>query len=137
MYQYQVSFGEAISRAFSNYCNFSGRSSRSEYWWFWLFNLLVAGVLSAFGGGADEGSVASWWFNGLASVYGLAVLLPSLGLAVRRLHDTGRSAWNLLWALLPLVGAIVLIVFYCQASEPYPNRFGEVPNMIDRDINPI
>ncbi|MDE6227694.1 MAG: DUF805 domain-containing protein [Muribaculaceae bacterium] len=129
MYQYQVTFSEAIQRAFNNYSNFTGRASRSEYWWFYLFGVLVSwgcsliGVIT-FGSGSA--------FNGLFScLWGLAILLPSLGLGVRRLHDTGRSGWNLCWAFLPIIGTIILIVYLCQDSQMFDNQYGPVPNMTD------
>ena len=104
MYQYQVTFSEAIQRAFNNYSNFTGRASRSEYWWFYLFGVLVSWGCSLIGVitfGSDSA------FNGLFSgLWALAILLPSLGLGVRRLHDTGRSGWNLCWAFLPIIGTI-------------------------------
>ena len=114
MYQRQVSFGEAISRAFSNYANFNGRASRSEYWWLVLFNFILGCIPLV---------------NILA---GLALLIPSLALGARRLHDTGRSGWWLLLGLIPF-GALVLIVFFCQDSQPMPNEYGPVPNTDDNN----
>jgi uncharacterized membrane protein YhaH (DUF805 family) len=114
-----MTFGTAISSVLTQYTGFSGRARRSEYWWFFLFNVLVSvvtGVLDA---------VLHTSVIGL--VVGLGLLLPSLAVSFRRLHDTGRSAWWLLIGLIPLVGAIVLLVFQCQDSEPGPNRFGPSP----------
>lgn len=129
MYQYQVTFSEAIQRAFNNYSNFTGRASRSEYWWFYLFGVLVSWGCSLIGVitfGSDSA------FNGLFScLWALAILLPSLGLGVRRLHDTGRSGWNLCWAFLPIIGTIILIVYLCQDSQMFDNQYGPVPNMTD------
>ena len=133
MYQYQVSFGEAVTRAFANYCNFEGRASRSEFWWFYLFNIIIIFALSFFQGlfagalGFDSGM--SNLFRALEFGYGLGVFLPQLGLCVRRLHDIGKSGWYLLIGLIPLVGAIVLLVYYCKDSEMYDNQYGPVPNM--------
>ncbi len=127
MYQYQVSFGDAISRAFNNYCNFSGRASRSEYWWFALFCGIVGWALGLFIGlplGTD--SIAYQCIGGLWS---LAVFLPSLGLTFRRLHDTGRSGWNICWYFLPVIGWIILLVFLCQDSQMMDNKYGPVPNL--------
>lgn len=114
MYQRQVSFGEAISRAFSNYANFNGRASRSEYWWFVLFNFIL-GCIPV-----------------VNLIAGLALLIPSLALGARRLHDTGRSGWWLLLGLIPF-GALVLIVFFCQESHPMVNEYGPVPNTDDNN----
>ncbi|MBD5329024.1 MAG: DUF805 domain-containing protein [Bacteroides sp.] len=128
MYQYQVSFLDAVKRAFNNYCCFTGRASRSEYWWFCLFNLIVSWVLGVFCGiifGQDNLSV-TYYISGL---WNLAVLLPSFGLLFRRLHDTGRSGWNWCWSFLPVVGWIILLVYLCQDSQMQDNQYGPVPNM--------
>lgn len=140
MYQYQVSFGDAIKRAFSNYCCFTGRASRSEYWWFALFNFIISFVFSIGSmiigfSAAANGEVPSNVniFTILSCIYSAAVLLPSWGLMFRRLHDAGHSGWNSLWGLLPCIGWIILIVYYCQESEPEENIYGPVPNTIGDD----
>lgn len=123
MYQRQVSFGEAISRGFGNYVNFSGRASRSEYWWWALFNFLVS-----FCAGIIDGLFQIEFFTYIALA---ALLLPGIAVAVRRLHDIGKSGWWLFLALIPLVGSIILLVWYCQDSQMYANEYGYVPNMTD------
>lgn len=134
MYQYQVSFGDAIKRAFSNYCCFEGRASRSEYWWFALFNFIINFVLYVlvivFAADSQTLSIAFVLLI-LYGIYNLAALLPSLGLLFRRLHDAGHSGWNCLLPLLPFIGMIILLVFCCQDSEPEENIYGPVPNTID------
>ena len=129
MYQRQVSFKEAVVRALSqNYCNFSGRASRSEYWWFYLFSCIVSWVVSI---------IVSLFSSELSIMYiasmvvGLAFLLPSLGIAVRRLHDIGKSGWWLFISLIPLIGAILLLVWFCKDSQMEPNEYGPVPNLVD------
>ena len=114
-----MSFIDAVRAALSKYATFSGRSRRSEYWWFALFNALVSIV----GAGVD----AALGRNLIQFVVALALLLPNIAVLVRRLHDTGRSAWWLLIGLIPLVGSIVLIVFTVQDSQPGTNRFGDSP----------
>lgn len=115
-----MSFTEAIRDAFSKYATFSGRSSRSAYWWFYLFNILIliAALL------VDLALGTSGIIYGLV---GLGLLLPNLAVAARRLHDSGHSAWWLLIGILPLIGAIVLLVFTLQRSEP-PNQWGTGPD---------
>ncbi len=127
MYQYQVSFGEAISRAFNKYCCFTGRASRSEYWWFTLFVALVNWALGL-GIGLPAG-FDSVGFNSIESLWGLVILLPSLGLLFRRLHDTGRSGWNWCWSFPPIIGWIILIVYLAQDSQMCDNKYGPVPNL--------
>jgi uncharacterized membrane protein YhaH (DUF805 family) len=105
------------------FADFSGRARRAEYWWFYLFVIIgfvVASVIdSLLGLGETVGPY------GIVSVlFGLAIIIPSLAAGVRRLHDTGRTGWWLLIALVPLVGAIVLLVFYVSAGTPGDNRFG-------------
>jgi uncharacterized membrane protein YhaH (DUF805 family) len=114
-----VTFGEAISDGFSKYATFSGRTSRSGYWWFYLFYILVlvgASILDA--------AINAPVLTGLAV---LALFLPSLAVLVRRLHDTDRSGWWILISFVPIVGGIVLIVFACLDSGP-PNKYGNGPD---------
>lgn len=125
MYQRQVTFKEAVESALKlNYCNFSGRASRSEFWWFALFNFILSAVISI---------VFCWSQNAMNIVTGLvnlALLLPSLGLAVRRLHDINKSGWWIFISLIPVVGWILLIVWYCKDSQMEANEYGPVPNMV-------
>lgn len=107
--------------ALSNYADFSGRARRSEYWYFILFYLLIYVALAI----TSEviGSVGYI----LTLVFIVAMIIPSLSVGVRRLHDIDRSGWWLLISLIPLIGAIVLIVFAVQDSQPGENRFGSNP----------
>ena len=115
-----MSFTDAIRDGFSKYVTFSGRSSRSAYWWWYLFGILVLVVSLAIDYALGAGGL-------LYVLVALAMLLPNLAVLVRRLHDAGHSGWWLLIALLPLIGAIVLLVFTVQDSEP-PNQWGNGPD---------
>ncbi len=106
-----------------HYVDFAGRATREQYWMYVLFNFIGAFVL-AFLGGMDN--VIGTLFSVLYAVYALALLLPSLSIAVRRLHDTDKSGWWLLIGLVPFVGGIVLLVFMVLPSTPAANRFGDV-----------
>ena len=111
-----------------NYFNFSGRATRSEYWYFVLFGLLfsLAAMLIDFSIGTfyiEEG------IGIFSSIYTLTILIPSLAVTVRRLHDTNRSGWWNLIMLVPIIGIIVLIVFYCQDSKE-DNKYGVNPKKI-------
>jgi uncharacterized membrane protein YhaH (DUF805 family) len=99
------------------FAQFTGRAGRAEFWWFVLANFIVSTVLSLLGR-------ASVIFAVLSAIYGLAVLIPSIAVAIRRLHDTERSGWWLLIILVPLAGIIVLIVFYATEGTPGPNKYG-------------
>lgn len=125
MFQRQVSFGEAVNLAFNNYCCFTGRASRSEYWWFQLFQFIVAFCV----GFVSELVGIGNWLSGLVS---LVFFLPGLGLCWRRLHDIGRAGGWYFIGLIPVVGWIMLIVWLATESEMQPNRFGDVPNMESR-----
>ena len=103
-----------------NYIEFSGRAHRTEYWMFFLFHMIVTFVIAFV-----EGMVGSPGF--LSMIYALAVMLPSIGVGVRRLHDTGRTGWWLLIAFLPVIGAIVLLVFLVLDTEAGDNQYGSDP----------
>lgn len=105
------------------YVVFTGRASRQEYWFFALFNFIITFVFSLI-------DMMLGLDIGLVSIYSLAVLLPSIAVLVRRLHDTGRSGWWALLMLIPLIGLIVLIVFAVQDSQPGKNQFGNNPKEI-------
>ncbi|MFY8275060.1 DUF805 domain-containing protein [Pseudoalteromonas sp. SSDWG2] len=107
--------------ALKQYADFSGRTRRKGYWMFILFYLIfaiVAGVLDA---------VLGFETMLLTNVYSLALLIPSFAIGARRLHDTGRSGWWQLLYLLPIIGAIVLIIFFVQDSQAGDNDFGANP----------
>ncbi len=112
-----------------NYTTFSGRARRKEYWFFVLFHVIVIMVLDTLdtllGLRVAETPEAS--VGVLSSIYLLATLLPSIAVAMRRLHDTGRSGWWLLLSLIPLVGPIVLLVFYVLRGTPGDNQYGPDP----------
>lgn len=104
-----MTFIESVSTCFRKYVVFHGIASRSEYWWFWLFQVtgyLVLGLLVS---------------ETLGAIFALATFLPGLAAAARRLHDTDRSGWWLLVAFVPLVGVIIVMVLL--ALESKPNRY--------------
>ncbi|QHT63069.1 DUF805 domain-containing protein [Paenibacillus lycopersici] len=103
-----------------NYVNFSGRARRTEYWMYVLFSFMASVLLAIADAMLGAGRL-------LSMLYSLAVLLPSLAVVVRRLHDTGRSGWWYFIILIPIVGAIVLLVFLLLDSEPGMNRYGPNP----------
>lgn len=112
-----VSFVEAIKLFFSNYTNFSGRSRRSEYWYFALFNVAVTVVLS----------MLPQSLSMIGGLWSLATLIPGLALAFRRLHDIGKSGWWLLIPAIPVIGSIWLIVLEATDSQPGSNAWGVSP----------
>ena len=108
-------------KVLKNYFGFDGRSRRKEYWMFFLFNVLISIAL-----GVVEGLVG---MPGVISgVYTLAILVPSIAVGIRRLHDTGRSGWWMLLAFVPLAN-LVLLVFFCLDSEEGSNQWGDNPKL--------
>lgn len=112
-------FITAYKTAFTRYVDFSGRTSVGGFWRFVAVNFVVVVVLGVL---ANVSSV----FLILYFAYALAVLLPGLAIAIRRLHDSGKSGWMILLGLIPIVGFILLIVFYVQPSDS-PNDYGHGP----------
>jgi len=111
------------------YADFNGRARRKEYWMFFLFNIIISIALIIVDGilGTSAAPGAMGLFG---AIYLLALLIPGIAVAVRRLHDTGRSGWWILIGLVPFVGGIILIVFLVQDSTPGDNQFGRNPKMV-------
>lgn len=115
-----MDFQQAIQSGFAKYANFTGRAPRSEYWFWCLFQFLaLIGALIVDGILGTDGLLY------LLAVLGLTI--PSLAVAVRRLHDLGKSGWNFLFILIPLVGPILLLVWYCQPGTAGDNQYGSNP----------
>jgi uncharacterized membrane protein YhaH (DUF805 family) len=108
------------------FAEFRGRARRKEYWWFTVFNIIVALSLALLDGMIGTFSVEAGLglFSGL---YILVVIIPRLAVAVRRLHDTGRTGWWTLIGLIPLLGGVVLFIFTVLDSEPEANAYGVPP----------
>ncbi len=106
---------------FLKYADFSGRATRLEFWTFTLLNGVVALILWML-----AWQSGSWWPIVLVFLYGLVALLPTWAVWVRRLLDTGRSGWSLLWSLVPLFGAVILYVFALLGSDD-DNEYGPAP----------
>ncbi|MFD7627709.1 DUF805 domain-containing protein [Streptomyces sp. NPDC059851] len=105
------------------YAVFSGRARRQEYWMFTLFNVLALIVVAVL-----DSAIGTYPL--LYLIYALAVLLPGLGVAVRRLHDTGKSGWWMFIAFVPLVGGIWLLVLMASEGHPQPNQYGPSPKAV-------
>jgi len=114
------------TRPLKKYADFSGRAPRAEYWWFYL--LMIIGYVIATIIDSTLGLTGSVGPYGIVmAVFALAMLIPSIAAGIRRLHDTDRSGWWLLIGLIPLVGAIVLIVFFVTQGTQGPNKYGDDP----------
>lgn len=124
-----MGFGDAIRAVFGKYATFEGRACRSEFWWFALFNLLMQipiGIVDGMLVGG-RGMMDMNQFTPVSTIWGLAVFVPSLAVAVRRLHDTDRSGWWWFLWVIPIIGWIVLFIWYVTEGTRGPNRFGPDP----------
>lgn len=131
-----MSLGESLTSVFNKYATFTGRARRSEYWWFtvcyyalgFIFNIAQLGMYVQLMSGELSYNNPSYTIMLMASVViGLGLFLPALAVTVRRLHDIGKSGWNLLWSLIPIVGVIIVLVWMCQDSDVVANKYGESP----------
>lgn len=108
----------------SKFADFSGRARRREYWTFALVNCLIAMLLLILGLAFGEDSPAS---NIMVTIFYLIMLVPSLSVSVRRLHDIGKSGWYMFLSLIPLIGGLILLVWALMDSEPGENQYGKNP----------
>ncbi len=119
--------------ALSKYAQFHGRSRRKEYWYFVLFVVIIsiiATIIDMVLGTYNE----EYGVGILSGLFSLFILVPGIAVAIRRLHDTGRSGWWYLLALLPVIGAIVLLIFFVQDSEQGTNKYGPNPKSMEADL---
>ena len=126
-----MTFSQSIESVFSKYADFSGRATRSEYWYFYLFNFLVFMVyyiaLFAMLESGSRDSSAVGYLSVMIIIYALVMTIPSLAVTVRRLHDTGHSGWWIFLNLIPVIGSIVLFIWFITDSDPDTNEYGDNP----------
>ncbi|WP_459210522.1 DUF805 domain-containing protein [Aquimarina rhabdastrellae] len=130
-------------KVLKNYANFEGRARRKEYWMFVLFNALitigiaiVAGIFTAIAASIDLPFLSIiFWI--VYVIYALAMILPTLAVAVRRLHDTGNSGWMYLITLIPLIGPIWLLVLMATEGDYGDNQYGPDPKVEEQHTNPL
>ena len=133
---YGISFGGAIARGFKKYATFTGRASRSEYWWWTLFTFLtytvlglltyVVGISTSRDGGRTPGLLAVPLII-LLLVFALGIIVPTLALTVRRLHDAGYSGLLALLILIPYLGGLIIMIFALLPSSPAGAKYDPVP----------
>lgn len=126
-----MSFGTALKAFWSNYTNFKGRARRSEYWFIQLFLVLTNLAVAAIDLALMDGDVDRFIANGGGGIVGLiwivVTIVPAIAVLIRRLHDTSRSGWWALIGLVPIAGAIVLLVFTVEDSKQGDNKYGASP----------
>lgn len=113
------------TQVLKKYAIFSGRSQRKEFWIFFLFNALIGAIL-----GIIDSALHTKYGGNIVLLYSLAVGIPSIAVAVRRLQDTGRSGWWIFLNLIPIIGFIVLLIFMAQNSQPGTNKYGSNPKEV-------
>ena len=120
-----MNFTQAITTGFQKYVTFSGRATRSEYW-YWVLALIIGGIITAIIDYAAFGISTGVDYGPVNSIFSVATFLPSLAIAIRRLHDIDRTGWwTLIW--FTIIGAFLLIYWLCVRGTPGPNRFGPDP----------
>ena len=119
---------EEFITCIDKYADFNGRARRREYWMFYLWNLIFSFAISIVIA-ILNGIFRTWIFNIFSAIYIIALIIPSLAVLVRRLHDTNKSAWWLLISLVPIVGEIVLFVFVLLDSDSGTNNYGPNPKL--------
>jgi uncharacterized membrane protein YhaH (DUF805 family) len=117
-----------------NYANFAGRARRKEYWMFVLFNMIFAIVAmiidNILGTTFNIGDLYSLPYGWLYLLYVLGIIIPSLAVLVRRLHDVGKSGWWFFIVLIPLIGAIWILILVCTDGNPGENIYGPSPKAV-------
>lgn len=122
-----MGFAEAVKVGLNKFFDPYGRASRSEYWWYWLFMLIISGVIGVIGGFLEAFGEEQVWIGIILQCLDVILLASMICIQIRRLHDIGKSGWNNLWGLIPLFGAIYLIILFCQPSQPGENKYGPQP----------
>ncbi len=112
LYEYIMKVFGYYIKAIKNYINFEGRANRSEFWYFILFDIIISAILASLS-------------QSLANIYSLLVLIPTLAVGARRLHDIGKSGWMQLVGLIPLIGWIWLIILFAKKGDTGENKYGK------------
>ncbi len=110
-------------KVLKQYADFNGRARRTEFWMFFLFNVIVSIIFTII-------DTMLGTYGALSGIYGLAILIPALAVSVRRLHDTGKSGWMFLVGLIPVIGFIWLLVLYIMEGTPGENQYGANPKEV-------
>ena len=122
-----MGFSESVKIGLNNFFNPTGRASRSEFWWYALCLWIISGVVGVIGGMIMNYGMEQAWLGIIIEVIDAILVASIICASIRRLHDTGKSGWNVLWYFIPLIGWIIEVVLLCKASVPGDNQYGPQP----------
>ena len=122
-----VTFGESISKAIAGITDYNSRSRRSEYWYMALLGFLFSIAFNVLATFLAKITILMYILRAIGAIVSIASLVINLPLAVRRLHDIGKTGWLLLLIFIPLVGAIILLIWFCTDSQAEANEYGPSP----------
>lgn len=122
-----MGFVESIKVGLNNFFNPTGRTSRSQFWWYALFLYIIGGVLGWFGGRLQSHGMEQVWLGIIFEVLSALMAASVICASIRRMHDAGKSGWNVCWYFLPIIGWIIVVVMLCKSSQPGDNQYGPEP----------
>lgn len=122
-----MTFSQAVQSGLNKFFTPSGRASLSEFWWYFLFMVIISGVLGVIGGFIMGHGMEQVWLGIIFEVIDIVLIISILCAEIRRMHDTGKSGWNVCWGLVPLVGWIIVLFLLCKPSQPGDNQYGPQP----------
>lgn len=123
-----MTIGESVSYNLTHFFKTTGRASRSEYWWYYLFVIIITGAIGAFSGVIIHATGARGFFSFILDAIGFLLCVSVICTCIRRLHDIDKSGWNICWGLIPVLGSIYLIYLNLKPSQVGSNKYGAQPN---------
>lgn len=121
-----MGFAEAVRVGLNNFFNPTGRASRSEFWWYYLFAIIIAGVLGVIGGFLEGAhGIEQTWIGIIVQIFSAIIGVSVLCAEIRRMHDIGKSGWNICWGFIPLVGWIIVLIMLCKPTQYGYNPYGD------------
>ena len=122
-----MTFAASVQSGFNNFLNPTGRPSVSGFWWYVLCLWILSGVLGTIGGFINGRGMEQDWLGIIFEVFSALLFASTVCASIRRLHDSGKSGWNVWWYIFPVVGWIIIIVMLCRSSQPGSNKYGPQP----------
>lgn len=124
-----MGFAESVRIGLNNFFTPYGRTSRSGFWWYYLFVLIIAAVLGVIGGFLEGAhGIEQTWIGIIVQCLSAILVVSLICAEIRRMHDAGKSGWNICWGFIPLVGWIIVLIMLCKPSEPGENQYGPYPD---------